>query len=102
LCCEILFLTDLLLETVRDKLENIQYKMEQQQEKTNRLLDEIATLKNITMDGMYTGHLHEVLMKVLTRNPEVYTNYLMLPKSWYAGVCHSRISFRTSTMNCME
>ena len=68
------------MESVRDKLENIQYKMEQQQEKTNRLLDEIATLKNITMDGMYTGHLHEVLMNVATRNPEMYTNYLMLPK----------------------
>jgi len=56
LCCEILFLTDLLLETVRDKLENIQYKMEQQQDKTNRLLDELATLKNTTMDGMYWSH----------------------------------------------
>jgi len=54
--CEILFLTALLLETVRDKLENIQYKMEQQQDKTNRLLDELATLKNTTMDGMYWSH----------------------------------------------
>ena len=53
MCCEILFLTALLLETVRDKLENIQYKMEQQQDKTNRLFDELVTLKNTTMDGMY-------------------------------------------------
>jgi len=40
------------LENVQDKLENIQYKMEQQQGKTNRLLDGLATIQNVTMDGM--------------------------------------------------
>ena len=57
-------LTALLLETVQDKLgsvqdklENIQYKMEQQQDKTNRLLDEHATLRNTTMDGTNVGYI---------------------------------------------
>ena len=52
-------LAALLLETVQDKLgnvqdklENIQYKMEKQQDKTNRLLDGLATLRKTTMDGM--------------------------------------------------
>jgi len=49
------FLTALLLETVRDKLEIIQYKMEQQEDKTNRLLDELATFQNTTMDGTYVS-----------------------------------------------
>ena len=40
------------LENVQDKLENMQYIMTQQQEKANRLLDELATLRNTTMDGM--------------------------------------------------
>jgi len=44
-------LTALLLEIVQDKLENLQYKMEQQQGKTNRLLDELAALRNTTIDG---------------------------------------------------
>jgi len=77
-CCEILFLAALVLETVRNKLKNIQYKMEQQQDKTNRLLDELATLRNTTMDGMYLSHAqYEVLMTVLVgnyRTPEVYTS----------------------------
>ena len=41
-------LAALLLETVRHKLEIISYKME---DKTSRLLDEFATLRNTTMDG---------------------------------------------------
>jgi len=56
--CEILLLPALLLEivqdklgNVQDKLENIQYKMVEQQDKTNRLLDELATLRNTTIDG---------------------------------------------------
>ena len=43
-------LAALLLETVRDKLEIINYKME---DKTSRLLDELAMLRNTTMDGKY-------------------------------------------------
>ena len=46
-----LLLAALLLETVRDKLEIINLKMEQQQDKTSRVLDELATLRNTTMDG---------------------------------------------------
>ena len=58
LCCENLPPTALLLETVphqlgniQDKLEILQHKMEQQQGTTKRLLDELATLTNTTMDG---------------------------------------------------
>ena len=78
LCCEILLFSDLRrvtipdqVKTVQDKLgdmlRNMQDKMEQQQNKTNRLLDELATLRNTTMDGTYvgyrSGHMHtEVLL----------------------------------------
>jgi len=50
----------LLLEIVQDKLENFQYKMEQQQDKTNRLLDDLAALRNTTIDGTQaiSGHVH--------------------------------------------
>ena len=55
---EILPPTALLLETVphqlgnvQDKLEIIQHKMEQQQDTTKRLLEELATLRNTTIDG---------------------------------------------------
>ena len=57
-------LTALLLETVQDKLEsvqdklgNVQDKLEnihskmEQQDKINGLLEELATLRNTTMDG---------------------------------------------------
>ena len=40
-----------LRESIPDRLKSIQSKMEQQQDKTNRLLDELATLRNNTMDG---------------------------------------------------
>ena len=81
LCCEILLFSDLrpipdqvktvqdTLGNVQDMLRNMQDKMEQQQDKTkcNRLLDELATLRNTTMDGTYvgyrSGHMHnEVLL----------------------------------------
>ena len=64
LYCKVLSLTALLLETVQDKLGNVQdkleiinLKMEQQQDKTNRMLDELATLLNTTMDGTYSMRL---------------------------------------------
>jgi len=42
----------LLLETVQDKLQILQYQNQLQQDKTDRLLEELATLKNTSMEGM--------------------------------------------------
>ena len=55
--------TALLLETVQkelhhlqDKLQIVQYQNQLQHEKTDRLLEELATLKNTSMDGkIFTG-----------------------------------------------
>jgi len=42
----------LLLEAVQDKLQILQYQNQIQQDKTDRLLEELATLKNNSMEGM--------------------------------------------------
>ena len=84
--------TGFLLETVQDKLQIfqdklqiLQYQNQLQQGKTDRLLEELATLKNTSMDGMilvfsyldlWTGkHRNDPELKRKWK-PEIYSPYL--------------------------
>jgi len=72
--------------------------MEQQQDKTNRLFDELVTLKNTTMDGMYWSLAQWSLEEGIGRELEIqkYFNIQNLTH----GVASEPVQV-CGQMNCM-